>query len=125
MVQRSFTLSDVPGRVTWRALLAMIKYSQRTSAVVRETFGAEASWSVTDHLLAGVLDYSALIAWLASDTKKNKRPKPIQRPGVEEKTDDLAFGAGSTVKVSEFWSLWNGTDAEDPVESNEGPPQEL
>lgn len=116
LLDKGFTLSDVPARVTWRALLAMIKYSQRTSAVAREALGAEASWSVTDHLLAGVLDYSALIAWLNSDTKKNKRPKPIQRPGVEEKTDDLAFGAGSTVKVSEFWELWNS----EPEQTMEG-----
>lgn len=83
--------------------MAMIKHSPRTSAVVREMFGEEVVWSVTDHLLAAVVDYSALIAWLNSDTKKNERPEPIKRPG--QKTDNQAMG--TAVPVSEFQRLWD------------------
>lgn len=108
LLDKGFTLADVPGRVTWRALIAMIKHSPRSSALTREMFAEEVSWSVTDHLLAGILDYSALIAWLNSDTKKNKRPDPIKRPGVEPKSDDKRLG--KPVPASKFWDLWNNPD---------------
>jgi len=104
-LDKGFLLSDVPDRVTWRALMAMVKYSPRTSALVREMFGERVEWSVTDHLLAGVLDYSALIAWLNSDTKKNKRPAPIPRPGETPQSDDKVLG--TAVPVKDFQRLWD------------------
>lgn len=103
LLDKGFVLADVPGRVTWRAVLAMVKHSPRTSAVVREAFGDEVSWSITDHLLAGILDYSALIAWLNSDTKKNERPEPVTRPGQKKSEQSM----GTAVPVSEFQRLWD------------------
>jgi hypothetical protein len=75
-------------------------------------FGEEVAWAVTDHLLAGVVDYLALIAWLNSDTKKNDRPEPIKRPG--QKTQEPL---GTAVPVSEFQRLWDENIARMTVES--------
>lgn len=103
LLDKGFTLADVPARVTWRALLAMVRYSPRTSAVVQEMFGDQVAWSITDHLLACVVDYSATIAWLNSDTKRNDRPEPVARPGQEP----TGLGAGTAVPVSDFQRLWD------------------
>lgn len=45
-------------------------------------------WTKTEHLLAGMLDYLALQWWAKTkDGEKNRnRPKPVPRPGVEDKT---------------------------------------
>lgn len=97
--------ADIPDKMSWRVLKSVIKYSPRTSALVREVFGEQVEWSITDHVLAGVLDYSALIAWLLSDTKRNKRPEPIQRPGQEKQSKDKSLG--TAVAVKDFQRLWD------------------
>ena len=108
LLVRGFTLADVPVRVTWRALLAMVHRSQHGSAVFHEMHGEVARWSNTEHVLVSILEMLQTIAWLQSDTKKNERPLPIQRPGFDSAESGLRFGdKDSAVPESEFWRIWD------------------
>jgi hypothetical protein len=77
-------LSDVPSRVSWRALKSMVRYSSVESAVFRDTYGEKASVGVGDHLLAEVVYMLRVLAWQPTeDAKKNRnKPKRIVLPGA-------------------------------------------
>ncbi len=104
-------LIDIPKKLNWRELKLFIRHSPRTSAFVQVAVGDSASWDVTDHLLAGVYDMAAIIAWLNSDTKKNPRPKPLKRPG-QRAENEMTFGLGAGVPESEFWKIWDSEPLE-------------
>ncbi len=80
-------------RLTWRRLELLIRHLPRDSATVRRIHGPPPPWSVTDHLLASVID---VLRWQGTATRrtladvtgaKGQRedfPKPIRRPGDEQ-----------------------------------------
>lgn len=107
LLDKGFTLADIPGRVTWRALHAMVRRSRHGTAVFREIYGDAASWGPMEHIGATQIDVLNTIAWLTSDTNKNKRPAPVKRPGVQEPQGAKFGGKESAVPESEFWAKWN------------------
>lgn len=125
-MDKGFTFSDLfTGRLTWRALAAMVAHSRRDTALMRTLYAEQVEWSATEHLLADVVDLTATLAWLQSDTKKNKRPKPIKRPGVVEEKPAQQFGSAATaVKQSEFWAIWNSDTTEDGGSDDDDPQSE-
>lgn len=52
------------------------------SALSFATEGADASWGLSEQLLATIADLLAGANWQRSGDKRLARPKPIQRPGV-------------------------------------------
>lgn len=79
---------------TWGELLAIVQCSPRSSAFYRAQNPDEWMWDEKLHLLAAAVDALNVANWQRSDTKKNRFPKPIQRPGV--KTDDVkTYGKGA------------------------------
>lgn len=92
LLDKGFTLADVPGRVTWADLMAMVRRSPRTSALFQETFGEQALLSTTDHLLLDLYDLTAMLLWMqsADGQKGRNRPKPRKRPGAKDDTRSLA-----------------------------------
>lgn len=74
----------------WRDLWVVCKYLGRDSAL----HGAlnpddDTSWSVTEYLLAQVVDNTAARLWQAGGGK-GKRPKPLPRPSDQKRhTGDL------------------------------------
>lgn len=124
LLRKGFTLADVPGRVSWRAVIAMQRHSRQDDAVFKDAFGDKASWTVTDHLLACLVDLSNMLVWMQSaDGQKNRnRPKPIERPGDREDLEALPVGAdgsigelgggevhlrGAAMTPAEFDAWWN------------------
>lgn len=69
---------------------ALIRYLPEDSATMRSI---NQRWSISDHLLAAIYDQLSAANWQRSaDGQKNRRrPKPIPRPGVEDK-DKKKFG---------------------------------
>jgi hypothetical protein len=69
--------------LNWREIRTMVKHCDRGTALFRVTHGERATWSVTDHLLAMVVDLLGLLVWFKTkDGSKNRnRPKPVARPG--------------------------------------------
>ena len=108
LLHKGFTFADVPDRVSWRALILMVRHSPRDSTVYRVVFGEQADWGVTDHLLATIADILNLILWLTGNPKKTKQPKPLPRPGQDPPKQEQTFGSAATaVRVEDFWGIWN------------------
>lgn len=114
LLDKGLAVSDLfNGRLTWRALAAMVAHSRRDTALMRTVYEEQVAWGPTEQLLADAVDALNLQTWLASDTKKSKRPKPIKRPGVAEEQPTQTFGSReSAVPQSEFWAIWNATNDE-------------
>ena len=75
---------------------------------------AERGWTTTDHLIAGTLDLLAILAWQntkdAAETFPRYRPKPIPRPGDDDKStpttapimSSMGGMSASVMSVEEF-----------------------
>lgn len=91
-----------------RRLRVLIKHLPPGSAVNREIDGESAEWSVTDYLLAAVVDHLAVANWMFTSVHSDEPPdppEPVIRPGLpgeHEDTDDRAPGGpgASTGDVS-------------------------
>ena len=59
-----------------------MRHAEPGSAIFRATFGEQATWGVTEHLLAALVDLTNILVWFKSkDGQKNQnRPKPLRRP---------------------------------------------
>jgi hypothetical protein len=70
-LSRGFTFADIPEKVTWRAVVAMVRHP----------------WQPAEHLLASLVDIAAWLQWSKTeDGQRNaNRPEPIPRPGAEER----------------------------------------
>lgn len=106
LLHRGFTFADVPTRVSWRALVLMIRHSPRDSTVYRVVFGEQADWGVTDHLLATIADILNLILWLTGNPKKNPKPNPLPRPGAAPVEEEDHFGSVDTSMTIEEFNAW-------------------
>ncbi|MEU2231366.1 hypothetical protein [Streptomyces vietnamensis] len=90
--------------------MVMIKHLPAEGAVQREIHGESAEWSLSDHLLAAVVDHLAAANWMfqcvnsSEDDETPDPPKPVPRPGLtdedgqEEQGEESAEeGAGPAV----------------------------
>lgn len=98
--------------LTWHDLAVIVRQSPPGSAVRRSAMGADAPWSLTDLLLAQMIDNTNLLIWLQSaDGQKNQnRPKPLPRPGVK---DDSKRHGSEPLPLDEM-TAWLGWDKEAP-----------
>ncbi|MFB7865143.1 MULTISPECIES: hypothetical protein [unclassified Streptomyces] len=86
--------------------MVLITNLPRDSAVQRELHGESAEWSLTDHLLAAVVDNLAVANWMfqcvniGEDDDQPEQPKPVPRPGVKdadgEESNEDSTAAGDT-----------------------------
>jgi hypothetical protein len=73
------------GRLSWRRLLNLIQQLPDDSALARKRVGP---WSMNSQLLAAAIDELRVANWQRAQMGSKERikpPKPIPRPGVEEK----------------------------------------
>ncbi|MGW7611371.1 hypothetical protein ACWGKW_29750 [Streptomyces sp. NPDC054766] len=81
------------GRLTSRRLSVLVRHLPRDSTLHRELYGEGAEWSVTDHLLAAVVDRLAESNWMFAtvhrdeDSEPLDPPQPLQRPGMDTQPD--------------------------------------
>lgn len=73
-------MGDCTGRVTWRDLWVMLRHAEPDSALGRELSGRTADWTVSEHILAGVLDGIRAISWQIGGGDK---PQPLERPNSQ------------------------------------------
>ncbi|GAA2395839.1 hypothetical protein GCM10010420_21730 [Streptomyces glaucosporus] len=75
------------GRLSSRRLAVLLRHLPRDSALARELHGEAADWSVTDHLLATVVDQLAESNWMFATVNRDEdsdpldHPEPVPRPG--------------------------------------------
>ncbi|MEV8036997.1 hypothetical protein [Streptomyces sp. NPDC086182] len=66
----------------------LVRHLPRDSALLREVQGEAAEWSVTDHLLAAVVDQLTQANWMFATVNQDEDaapldfPEPLPRPGV-------------------------------------------
>lgn len=113
MTRTRFTLDDLGGALSDRALLSFLANLPPESATALSTFGADkAGWSRTDMLLARLCEDVEELTWTTAckGVKKSqwpKRPKRIPRPGVEDETERRI--GRDPIPISEF-DKWYGGD---------------
>lgn len=100
------------GRLTSRRLAVLIEHMPADSSLLQELHGEEASWKVTDYLLAAAVDHLAAANWMFAtvntdeDGEPPERPMPVPRPGdtaiAEEPAD--APRAPSPGDLARFFS---------------------
>lgn len=54
------------------------------AALWRSVNPERATWTLERHLLAGAVDALRVANWQRAGSKRNKRPKPLPRPGIGE-----------------------------------------
>lgn len=94
------------GRLSSRRLAVLVKHLPRDSATLQELHGEAALWSVTDYLLASVVDQIAEANWMFAtvnrdeDAEPLEYPQPVPRPatGEDEPTATAATSPSPSTK---------------------------
>lgn len=107
LMRVGYTAADVPRRLSWRALKAFVAHVRPGDAFYHQLHGEVAEWSAQEHLTANLIDLVMLLVWFkTSDGQKGRnRPKPVQRPGVNQQSEGVSLG-GAGVPVEEFADRW-------------------
>ncbi|MDO0931918.1 hypothetical protein QQY66_09555 [Streptomyces sp. DG2A-72] len=85
------------GHLSSRRLRVLTEHLPADSSFARAVHGEQADWTVTDHLLAAVVDHLAVANWMFAtanrdeDTEPAPYPEPVPRPGGP----DSAAGASA------------------------------
>lgn len=89
MTRTVYTLDDVGGALSWRSLMAFIKYLGTDSALARD-LGKSTGWETplkTNAILADLFDLlqanTAVLRHVAGD-KRRRKIKPYPRPGADK-----------------------------------------
>lgn len=78
-----FTVADVPGRLSWRALCNWLRWAPRESAVFRQQ-NPDGRWTAAEHRAADVADLLQGLIYVtraAHFKGKPQLPEPLPRPG--------------------------------------------
>ena len=103
-------INDGTDRATWNDAIALIATAGPDSALVRNAQKKDWEWNLTNQLLAHIADQQAMSAWGG----KGQKPKPIPRPGVDDKKTETAGiqAEGLTKQEMDEWlgDDWTGID---------------
>lgn len=94
--------------LSWRDLLVILRNLPEGSRVDRAIRGEVASWRLSDHLLAGIVDLLAVANWQRGGRKAGPRPKSVPRPGAEPRTQ--RFGS-DPIPIKDFNAWWHAKGA--------------
>lgn len=92
-------------QLTWRDLRVFVSNLPTTSALYRSRFGEKSRWGESEHLLAAIYDLLNVANYqriVASGKKGAKKPRPIPRPGANDREK---FGRGA-IPLSKFSNWW-------------------
>ena len=92
----------VTGELSWRRLGVLVRCLPRDSATVRLQ-NVEASWTVTDYLLAAATDALHVANWQRQRKKGAPRPRPIPRPGQGPKRYGTAHTVQDMRRILDEW----------------------
>ncbi|MGA4843793.1 hypothetical protein [Streptomyces sp. G45] len=86
------------GELSSRRLAVLVRHLPRDSAFRYAHEGEAAHWSLTDHLLAAVVDHLAIANWMFASVNRDEDeaapepPRPVPRPGADD--EEATPGAG-------------------------------
>ncbi|MFE1833646.1 hypothetical protein [Streptomyces sviceus] len=75
------------GHLSSRRLRVLVEHLPADSSYARAVHGEQADWTVTDHLLAAVVDHLAVANWMFAtvhrdeDAESAEYPEAVPRPG--------------------------------------------
>lgn len=109
MTRTRFTLDDLGGGLSARALLAFLRHLPSESASVGAV-GGQDGWSRTDMLLARLCEGVEELLWVTvakgqPRSRWPRRPERIQRPGVEPEGRHIGK---DPIPISEFDKWYGG-----------------
>ncbi len=113
MTRTRFTLDDLGGALSARALLSFLTNLPPESATALSMLGPDkAGWSRADMLMARLVEGVEELAWITAckglrKSQWPKRPKRIPRPGVEDETERRI--GRDPIPISDF-DEWYGGD---------------
>lgn len=96
--------------LSWRRLGVLLRQLPTDSAFARSVAGLDAEWTLSRQLLAHVCDLLAMANWQRGGDKTAKRPSPIERPGVVEKSQAkrMSQGGRPLAEMREMARKWAG-----------------
>lgn len=104
LVDRGFTLADIPRRLSWRALSTWVSHAPTRTATVRIAHPEREGWESEDYWFAAIVDSLAALRFMWA-RKGARRPEPIQRPG--HKPNQRVFrGAPLPIDEMQEWLGW-------------------
>ncbi|MFC8429406.1 hypothetical protein [Streptomyces sp. NPDC057253] len=68
------------GRLSSRRLRVLVEHLPADSSFARAVHGEQADWSVTDHLLAAVVDHLAVANWMFATVHRDEDAEPADYP---------------------------------------------
>ncbi|WP_328940100.1 hypothetical protein OG288_23025 [Streptomyces tauricus] len=68
------------GQLSSRRLSVLVRHLPRDSALIRALHGEAADWSVTDYLLASVVDQLAEANWMFATVNRDEDSEPLEFP---------------------------------------------
>ena len=110
MTRTRFTLDDLGGELSARALLAFLAHLPPESASYASIHGDMGGWSRTDMLLARICEAVESAAWTVANkglkrSQMSPKPRRIVRPGVK---DDGVKRIGKNPIPIEDFDEWYG-----------------
>lgn len=93
-------------RLSWRDLYVVVRQAGPGSALVRGLRGEEHPWGLPEQLLAVVADELRVANWQRSGGKRKDAPKPIPRPGVEDKSSATYGRDAVSIDEMAAWLGW-------------------
>jgi len=76
------------------------------SSYAQATLGEAARWGTAEYLMAIIADILNLANWQRSGRKGRKKPQPLPRPGMEEKSKKLSKGIHSIEEMAKIKAEW-------------------
>ena len=96
------SLDDVPDRLSWRDLKAILQTAPRDSAYARAKIGPDIEWVLQTEVLAGIYDQLSMLRW-GLGGGKGPRPKLIDRPSRHGQRKKYGEGESWTPQSFDRW----------------------
>ena len=111
MTSTRFTLDDLGGALSERALLSFVRCAPPRSLLARDVGGDQQAYAwaqpeLLPTLVASVIDELRNLQWTVAQVnsrRKLRRPKPIKRPGVKDDTERIGADPIPVAQWNEFW----------------------
>lgn len=113
MTRTRYTLDDLGGELSERALLSFLRRLPAESETVAE-LAPDGGWSRSDMLLARLCEGIEMLLWVTANkgskrSRQSQMPERIERPGV--KRDKRHIGR-EPIPISDFNDWYFGGDAD-------------
>lgn len=105
LLRIGYSLDDVPEKLDWRDLLALLRSSPRDSAYVRAKVGTDIQWGLLEELVATVFDEVRRLSWALTAPKGTPAPKPLDRPSTRRHEQTIGAGESWTPESLDAWIL--------------------